>query len=240
MTLRRSDRAPGLTVGDRVDIPDSAHLGANVAIHGPTTIGERARIQDGAVIAKPLALGSLSSSSGEGETGTLIEEDATICANAVIVAGARIGARAVVGDQAFVRERASIGEDSVVGRGSAVDNDVQIGARVRIQTNCYVTAFTVIEDDVFLGPGVTTTNDHTMGRQGPDQRLDGAVLLRGCRIGGGVVLLPGVRVGSEAFVAAGAVVTADVPPGAVMMGVPARAVREVPEGDYLRPATPDG
>jgi acetyltransferase-like isoleucine patch superfamily enzyme len=132
-----------------------------------------------------------------------------------------------------VRERAVIGAESLVGRGSAVDNDVTVGERVRIQTGCYLTAFSVVEDDVFVAPGVTLTNDDTMGRHGPGHELRGAVLRRACRVGGGAVLVPGVEVGEESFVAAGAVVTTDVPARAVVMGVPARVVREVSDEDLL-------
>jgi acetyltransferase-like isoleucine patch superfamily enzyme len=121
----------------------------------------------------------------------------------------------------------------VIGRGSAIDNDVRVGARARLQSSVYLTAFTVLEEDVFVGPGAVTTNDDTMGRHGPDSPLQGALLRRACRIGGGAVICPGVEVGEEAFVAAGAVVTRDVPPRTVVMGVPARAVREVPPQDAL-------
>jgi UDP-2-acetamido-3-amino-2,3-dideoxy-glucuronate N-acetyltransferase len=86
---------------------------------------------------------------------------------------------------------------------------------------------------VFVAPGVITTNDPTAGRRPAGVELRGATLRRACRIGAGAVLLPGVEVGEEALVAAGAVVTSDVPPRAVVMGVPARVVREVPEGDLL-------
>ena len=130
-------------------------------------------------------------------------------------------------------ERSSIGTGSVIGRGSVVDNDVDVGARVRVQTGVYLTAFTLVEDDVFIGPGVTTTNDNTMARHERDERLRGPTLRRACRVGGGVVLAPGVEVGEEAFVAAGAVVTEDVPARAVVMGVPARRVRDVGEEDLL-------
>jgi len=132
-----------------------------------------------------------------------------------------------------VRERALVGPGSVIGRGSAVDNDVTVGERVRVQTGCYLTAFSTVEDDVFVAPGVTLTNDHTMGRHGPDHRLRGATLRRACRVGGGAVLVPGVEVGEEAYVAAGAVVIGDVAPRSVVMGVPARHVREVGDEDLL-------
>jgi acetyltransferase-like isoleucine patch superfamily enzyme len=132
-----------------------------------------------------------------------------------------------------VRERSVIGEGTVVGRGSAIDNDVTIGDRVRIQTSVYITGFSVIEDDVFVGPCAMTTNDDTMNRHGDDYALAGATLRRACRIGGGVVLTPGVEIGEEAFVAAGAVVTADVPSRGFVMGVPGRVVRQVADADLL-------
>jgi acetyltransferase-like isoleucine patch superfamily enzyme len=121
----------------------------------------------------------------------------------------------------------------VIGRGSAVEFDVRIGERVLIQTGVYVTAGSVVEDDVFLGPGVLTTNDNTMGRHPPGAPLQGPTFRRACRVGGGVVLVPGVEIGAEAFVAAGAVVTRDVGAREVVMGAPARVVRRVPDADLI-------
>jgi UDP-2-acetamido-3-amino-2,3-dideoxy-glucuronate N-acetyltransferase len=231
--LRPSDRAPGLLLAEGVELPESVELGGHVVLHAGTRVGERARLQDGCVIGKPLALGPQSLAAREIPPPATIGDGATVCAGAVVLAGASIGAGAVIGDQAHVRERAVVGEGSVVGRGSAVDNDVTIGARVRIQTGCYITGYSTVEDDVFVGPGVFTTNDDAMGRHEPGAPLRGAVLRRGCRVGGGAVLVPGIEVGEDAYVAAGAVVTRDVAPRAVVMGVPARAVRDVPAGDVL-------
>jgi len=231
--LRPSDRAPGLLLGEGVALPPTVTLGGNVVIHEGTVIGGETTFQDGAIVGKPLVLGTRSAASRDPLPPARVGAGATVCAGAVVVAGAVVGERAVIGDQSHVRERAVVGDQSVVGRGSAVDNDVTVGARVRIQTGCYLTAFSVIEDDVFLAPGVTLTNDDTMGRHGPDHELRGATLRRACRVGGGAVLVPGVEVGEEAFVAAGAVVTSDVPARAVVMGVPARVVREVADDDLL-------
>lgn len=231
--LRPSDRAPGLLLGEGVELPPTVEIGGNVVIHAGTVIGGEVRIQDNAVLGKPPALGPRSRASREPPPPLVVEAGATICAGAVVLAGARIGEGAVVGDQSHVRERAVVGAGSVVGRGSAIDNDVTVGAGVRIQTGCYITAHSVVEDDVFVAPGVTTTNDDTAGRHAADYELRGAILRRACRVGGGAVLLPGVEVGEEAFVAAGAVVTRDVPPRTLVMGVPARPVREVGDEELL-------
>jgi acetyltransferase-like isoleucine patch superfamily enzyme len=203
-----------------------------VVVHAGAFIGDGCVVDDHAILAKRPRLAS--SSSAHGELGGLtLGERVTVCQGAIVFAGATIGAGAILGDQSFIRERASVGADSVIGRGSVVDNDVQVGARVRVQTGVYLTAFTLVEDDVFVGPGALTTNDNTMARHGPETPLEGAILRRACRVGAGAILTPGVEIGEEAYVAAGALVTRDVPSGGVVMGVPARVAREVPREDLL-------
>ncbi len=225
-------QAPGLVLGENVRIGEDVTFGAHVVVHAGTIVGEGCTIEDGAILGKRprLARGS----SAKGETGALeLGEGVTVCAGAIVFAGANIGDGAILGDQCYIRERSTVGPNSVIGRGSVVDNDVSVGARVKIQTNVYLTAFTAVEDDVFVGPGVVTTNDDTMSRHRSETLLRGAMLRRACRVGGGAVLTPGVEIGEEAFVAAGAVVTRDVPPRAVAIGVPARVVREVGDEDLL-------
>ncbi len=230
--LEPSDLAPGLMLGEGVD-PGDAQIGAHVVIHAGTEIGSGCTFQDGAVVGKPPVLAKGSMAAGKKTGAASIGDGAAVLAGAVVFAGAKLGAGVIVGDQAVVRERASVGEKSVVGSGTVVDNEVEIGARVKVQTNCYVTAFTTIEDDVFVGPGVTLTNDNTMARHGAEQPIEGPTLRRACRIGGGSVLCPGIEVGEEAFVGAGAVVVEDVPARAVVVGVPAKQIREVGEEDLL-------
>jgi len=226
-------RGPGLVVGRGVDLPADALLGAHVVIHPGASIGRGVVVQDHAVVGKPPHLGPFSTAPRERPAATVLHDGVAVLAGAVVFAGAELGEGVVVGDQAHVRERAIVGGETTIGRGSAIDNDVRIGKRVRIQTNCYITAYATIEDDVFVAPGVVTTNDNSMARRGPEEPDVGPTLRRACRIGAGAVLCPGIEVGEEAFVAAGAVVTSDVHAGAVVMGVPALQRRVVPEGDYI-------
>jgi UDP-2-acetamido-3-amino-2,3-dideoxy-glucuronate N-acetyltransferase len=165
--------------------------------------------------------------------GVKLGEGVEIGGHVVIHAGAEVGDGVRIGDHAQIRGGAVIGAGSTIGSFVAIDPEVVIGARVSVQTRCYLARGTTIEDDAFLGPGVTLTNDDTMGRHPEGQALRGARLRRACRVGGGAVLCPGVEVGEEAFVAAGAVVAAGVPARAVVMGVPARKVREVGAEDLL-------
>ena len=140
----------------------------------------------------------------------------------------------IVGDQACVRERVVLGDDVVVGRGTLIENDTTVGALTTIQAGAYITAYSTLEDNVFIAPCVITTNDNFMGRT--EQRHDqikGPTIRRGARIGGGAVLLPGIEIGEEAFVGAGAVVIKDVPPRALVVGNPARQIRDVAEDELL-------
>jgi acetyltransferase-like isoleucine patch superfamily enzyme len=232
--LRPSELAPGLLLGEGVEVPADASIGGNVVIHAGTALGAGVRVQDGAVLGKPPAFGARSKAVRSPELPPLvIGEGAVVCAGAVLVAGAAIGPGVVIGDQVYVRERSAVGRDSVVGRGCSIENDVVIGARARIQTGSYITAFSELEDDVFVAPMVVTTNDLTAGRRAAGVALRGPRLRRACRVGAGAVLLPGVEIGEEAFVGAGAVVTRDVAPRSVVVGSPARHVREVDERELL-------
>jgi UDP-3-O-[3-hydroxymyristoyl] glucosamine N-acyltransferase len=225
--------APGAVVHAGARIGGRCSIGAAAVIHEGTQIGEECVIEEGAVLGKRPRLRAASSAAGASIGSLVLEPGATVCCGAVVYAGAYIAAGAIIGDQAQVRENARVGSHSVVGRGSSVDFGAQVGERVLIQTGVYVTGASIVEDDVFLGPGVLTTNDHTMGRHPRGEPLLGPTFRRACRVGGGAVLVPGVVIGEEAFVAAGALVTRDVGEREVVMGVPARVVRRVGDEDLL-------
>jgi acetyltransferase-like isoleucine patch superfamily enzyme len=233
MSLSPSDLAPNLWIGDDVRIGAGVTFGVNVVIYAGTVLEDGVSVQDGVVLGKAAVLAAHSAADASDRPPLLVAAGATVCTGAVVFRGAMLGAGAIVGDQAHVREGAQVGEKTVVGRGSAIGPDAVVGARVRIQTNVWLTAWTTVEDDVFVGPGVVTMNDDTMARLGPGEALRGPTLRRACRVGGGVLLAPGVEVGEEAFVAAGAVVARDVPPRAVVMGVPARVTGAVAEEQLL-------
>jgi acetyltransferase-like isoleucine patch superfamily enzyme len=210
-------------------------VAASAVVYPGTVIGADVLIGDNAVVGKQPKLGKASTARRTGALEPLVIEDGvSILACAVVFAGSRIGAGSIVGDQACVRERCDLGANVVVGRGSLVENDVVIGARTRIQANAYVTAYSRLEDDVFVAPGVVMTNDNQMGRTRQTlAHIVGPTIRRGARIGGGAVLLPGIEIGEEAFIGAGAVVLRDVPPRAVMVGNPARRIRDVPDEELL-------
>lgn len=251
MTFAASDRAPGLLIGADVDIGARCEIGGNVVIHDGVIVGDGCeigsgvvihpgvelgagcRVDDLAVLGKRARLAPHSKAPQEHGDRLLVGVGATIGAGAIVFSGARIGAGAIVADQAHVREGAVVGERTVIGRGTGVGVGTRVGDRVRVQSNVHLTSGVVVEDDVFVGPGVITTNDQTMARYAPGTRSSGAVIRRASRVGGASVLVPDVEVGEEAFVAAGAVVTHDLPQRAIAMGVPARERGTVPDEDLL-------
>ena len=146
---------------------------------------------------------------------------AIIRAFSVIYAGSRIGSHLETGHGVVIREENQVGDHLSIWNNSTIDYGCVVGNGVRIHTGVYVAQFTLIEDDVFLAPGVMIANDrHPICRE----CLKGPTIKRGARIGINATLLPEVVIGEGALVAAGAVVTRDVPPGTVVVGNPARVV----------------
>lgn len=197
-------------------------------------IGDGCKILDGAVVGKEPSLSPRSTAKREPLAPLVLGAETVVSTGAIVFAGTRIGERVIVGDQACVRERCEVGDDVVIGRGSLVENDTAIGALTRIQAHAYITAYSTVEENVFIAPCVATTNDNLMGRtEERHERIKGPTIRRGARVGGAAVLLPGIEIGEEAFVGAGAVVLRDVPARAVVVGSPARQIREVPDRELL-------
>ena len=232
--MKPSDLGHNLLLGENVTVGSGVAFGANVVVHDDTVIGDGCFIQDDVVLGKAPSL-SPTSTAKRGELSPLVlGAGSVVCTGAVVYRGAQLGPGCIVGDLASVRERCTLGQRVMIGRGTCVENDTRIGDFTRIQSNAYITAYMEIEDHVFIAPAVQTTNDNFMGRtEKRHQLIKGATIRRGARIGGGVVLCPGIEIGEEAFIAAGAVVTKDAPARKVLMGVPARVVRDVYEDELL-------
>jgi acetyltransferase-like isoleucine patch superfamily enzyme len=203
-------------------------------VYPGTVLGEGVKVLEGAVVGKQPSLSPRSTAKREPLPPAEIGDGTIISTGAIVFAGTRIGARVIVGDQACVRERVDVGDDVVVGRGVLVENDTTIGKLTKIQADAYITAYSTLEDNVFVAPCVVTTNDNFMGRtERRHELIKGPTIRRGARVGGGAILCPGIVVGEEAFVGAGAVVTKDVDARMLVVGNPARVLRAVSSDELL-------
>ncbi|WP_312907178.1 acyltransferase [Natronosalvus caseinilyticus] len=150
----------------------------------------------------------------------VIGADPTIRTGTIIYDDVLIGDRFTTGHYALIREQTRIGDDVLVGTNATIDGTSTVGSNVSMQTGVYVPAETTIGDHVFLGPNAVLTNDPYPLRR--EVELEGPTLEDHVSVGANATILPGVTVGRGSFVAAGAVVSADVPEETLAVGVPAR------------------
>lgn len=175
--------------------------------------GEDCLIQDGCTVglkyrpdSQPVRLGN----GARLRSGTIIYAD--VC----------IGDDFQTGHHVLIREKTVIGDHVVVGTNTVVDGNVTIGDFVKIESNCYLPTHVQIGTRVFLGPNVTLTNDRYPLKLRDQYFPEGPIIEDGVTLGAGVIVCPGIRIGADSFIAAGAVVTKDVPPRSFVMGVPGR------------------
>lgn len=179
-------------------------------------IGDDCEIHAGAVVAPPEVPGGP----------PVLGDGATVRSGTVIYPDVDVGERLQTGHDAVIREHTEIGDDCVIGTKTVVDGHTVVGDRVSMQTGVYVPSYTEIGDDVFLGPNAVLTNDPYPVRTDGD--LAGPTLADHVSVGANATIMPDVTVGEGSFVAAGAVVLEDVPPGSLAVGVPAE-VQDLPD-----------
>jgi len=158
--------------------------------------------------------------------GSNIGENALIRANTIIYCKARIGKDFQTGHNVLIRENTSIGDNVSVGTNSVIEGNTSIGNNVNIQSNVFVPINTTIEDFVFIGPNTVLTNDKYPIRK--NLTLKGPIIRKGASIGASVIILPGVEIGEGSIIAAGALVTTNVPQWKLAAGSPAK-VTDLPQ-----------
>jgi acetyltransferase-like isoleucine patch superfamily enzyme len=151
----------------------------------------------------------------------VIGDNALIRSGSIIYSRVKIGKNFKTGHRALVRENSIIGNNVLLGTDSVIDGNCKLGNDVSIQTNAYITAYSTIEDHVFIGPRVAMANDKYMVA---GAKLIGPTIKKGARIGANATILPGITIGEGAVVGSGAVVTKDVSPNVTVVGNPARVL----------------
>ena len=233
-------------IEEDVTIGADCKIGHNVVIRAGSRIGSRVRIDDHATIGKiPMKAANSATTRELYLEPATIGDHAIVGTSAIIYRGSTIGQHVLVADQASVREQTEIDEYTIIGRGVTIENRVTVGHHTKIEAGAYIASLSTIGNNCFVAPEVTVTNDNFMGRtEERKKHFKGISLADGGRIGANVTILPGRHIARDAVVAAGAVVTRDVPAEFIVAGVPARLFRSVPPEQLLeaeeKSATKDG
>jgi acetyltransferase-like isoleucine patch superfamily enzyme len=225
----------GCVIEAQVRIGVGCRIGHHVVIHADTVVGDQVRIDDHATLGKRPMRAANSATTKEQELAPLtVGGESIVGTGVVLYRGAAIAERVLMADLCTIRENVTIGRGTIVGRGVTVENVCTIGRYCKLESECYITAYSTLEDRVFVAPGVITSNDNFVGRTAERfKHFKGVTIRRGGRVGAGSVLLPGITIGEDGLVAAGSVVTRDVPPRTVVMGRPAKPWRDVPVEQLL-------
>lgn len=190
-------------------------------IYPNVKIGKNAQIGDYVIIGK-LA-------EGAEDKKTIIGDNAVIRSHTVIYAGNTIGDDFHTGHNVLIREDNKIGDNVSIGSGSNIEHHVEIRSGVRIHSLVFIPEHSLLEENVWIGPGVVMTNTPHPLCPRVKECLEGPRIKKNAKIGANSTILPKVVVGCMALVGAGSVVVENVPPFAVVAGNPAKKIKNVRE-----------
>lgn len=224
-------------LGENISIGNNVKFGRNVIVYDNVEIGDDAIIEHNCI----LGYDNLTHLRKDYEKAkrpyrTNIGENVLVRPNSTIYAGCEIGNDTKISSGVVMREFTEIGSHSYLGNGTVVEGYTKIGNHVGITTQVHITAKALVEDKVFIASLAVLANGFTITWQRPHlvTKEEGPKIRFGARIAIGVCVLPGVEIGREAMIGVGAVVTKDVPPYKIVVGVPARVVGEVPEEERIK------
>lgn len=190
-------------------------------IHPGVKLGKGCVIEDFVIIGAP-PKGSVT-----GELETVIGDNAVIRSHTVIYAGNKIGNNFQTGNKANIREMNEIGDDVSIGTLSIIEHHVKIGHGVRIHSQAFIPEYCVLEDGCWIGPNVVLTNAKYPKSRNAKKELAGVHIMKNAKIGANATVLPGITIGEDALVGAGSVATKDVNKGTVVVGNPAKFVKNI-------------
>lgn len=216
-------------IHEDVEIEDGVIIHDYVVVYPHTVIRKGTEIYDHCVLGKlPTSPGNTSRELKEAYAPLTIGENCVLCPGAVLYTGTSIGNNNLLGDFCSIREECEIGNNCIISRNVSVNYNTKIGNNTKIMDNSHITGNMIIGNNVFISVLVATTNDNTMGREAYNEdHVAGATIGDRVTIGAAANILPGVNIGENVIVGASALVTKDVPDNKVVMGVPARIIRDV-------------
>lgn len=221
--------ASGARLTGDVETGKDALIDCNAVIYGPAKLGSGTYIGPNCVIGFPDSkqLGRMRQSrSVAGKKQATIGKNCVVRSGTTLYSNVQLADEISIGHNVLLREGVTIGSQTKVGTHVVIDGDSRIGSHVSIQTGVYICTYSTVEDGVFLGPCCVFTNDKYVAQK--PFKLIGPTVKKGASIGANALLFPGITVGEGAIVGAQAMVTSDVPPRTIFVGVPAKKIRDVP------------